>query len=86
VFALIEQLRLGCSSPAVAGSLIAGVTLFPAFLLYGARARDPMLKLDLFNSRNFAVGRSRHLRCTAGCRHCSSSSFSTSSRWRATRR
>jgi EmrB/QacA subfamily drug resistance transporter len=56
VFALIEQPRLGWSSPAVSGSLIAGVTLFVAFLFYESRARDPMLRLDLFKSRNFAVG------------------------------
>jgi len=56
VFALIEQPRLGWSSPAVTGSLIGGVVLFVAFLLYEARARDPMLRLDLFKSRNFAVG------------------------------
>jgi EmrB/QacA subfamily drug resistance transporter len=56
VFALIEQPRLGWSSPAVAGSLIGGVALFVAFLLYESRARDPMLRLELFKSRNFAVG------------------------------
>jgi EmrB/QacA subfamily drug resistance transporter len=56
VFALIEQPRLGWSNPAVTGSLIGGVTLFVAFLVYESRARDPMLRLDLFKSRNFAVG------------------------------
>jgi EmrB/QacA subfamily drug resistance transporter len=56
VFALIEQPRLGWSDPAVAGSLIGGVILFAAFLVYESRARDPMLRLDLFQSRNFAVG------------------------------
>src|SRR6266566_10130166 len=56
VFALIEQPRLGWSDPAVAGSLIGGVTLFVAFLVYESRARDPMLRLDLFKSRNFAIG------------------------------
>jgi EmrB/QacA subfamily drug resistance transporter len=56
VFALIEQPRLGWSNFAVTGSLIGGVTLFVAFLLYESRARDPMLRLDLFRSRNFAVG------------------------------
>ena len=56
VFALIEQPRLGWSDPAVAGSLIGGVTLFGAFLVYESRARDPMLRLDLFESRNFRVG------------------------------
>jgi EmrB/QacA subfamily drug resistance transporter len=56
VFALIEQPRLGWSSFAVTGSLIGGVALFVAFLLYESRAPDPMLRLDLFKSRNFAVG------------------------------
>jgi EmrB/QacA subfamily drug resistance transporter len=56
VFALIEQPRLGWSSPAVAGSLIAGVAVFAAFVIYESRTRDPMLRLDLFKSRNFAVG------------------------------
>lgn len=56
VFALIEQPRLGWSSPAVSVSLIGGVILFAAFLFYESRARDPMLRLDLFQSRNFRVG------------------------------
>jgi EmrB/QacA subfamily drug resistance transporter len=56
VFALIEQPRLGWSSPAVSGSLIGGVILFAAFLVYESRTSDPMLRLDLFKSRNFAVG------------------------------
>ena len=56
VFALIEQPRLGWSSFAVSGSLVGGVALFVAFLIYESRVKDPMLKLDLFKSRNFAVG------------------------------
>jgi EmrB/QacA subfamily drug resistance transporter len=56
VFALIEQPQLGWSDPAVFGSLIGGVILFAAFLVYESRASDPMLRLDLFKSRNFAVG------------------------------
>jgi hypothetical protein len=56
VFALIEQPRLGWSDPVVSVSLIAGVLTFAAFLIYESRARDPMLRLDLFRSRNFAVG------------------------------
>ncbi len=56
VFALIEQPRLGWSSLAVSGSLAAGVLLFVAFLVYESRVSDPMLRLDLFKSRNFAVG------------------------------
>jgi EmrB/QacA subfamily drug resistance transporter len=56
VFALIEQPQLGWSSWAVKGPLVAGVSLFVAFLLYESRAQDPMLRLDLFKSRNFTVG------------------------------
>jgi EmrB/QacA subfamily drug resistance transporter len=56
VFALIEQPRLGWSNLAVSGSLIGGVLVFAAFLIYESRATDPMLRLDLFKSRNFAVG------------------------------
>ena len=56
VFALIEQPRLGWSSPAVSVSLIGGALAFVAFLFYESRADHPMLRLDLFKSRNFAVG------------------------------
>jgi EmrB/QacA subfamily drug resistance transporter len=56
VFALIEQPRLGWSDPAVAGSLVGGVMLFVAFLFYESHASHPMLQLDLFKSRSFAVG------------------------------
>ena len=56
MFALIEQPRLGWSSLAVSGSLIGGVLAFTAFVFYESRASDPMLRLDLFKSRNFAVG------------------------------
>ncbi len=56
VFALIEQPRLGWSSFAVTGSLVIGIALFAAFLFYESRAQDPMLRIDLFKSRNFRVG------------------------------
>jgi EmrB/QacA subfamily drug resistance transporter len=56
VYALIEQPRLGWSDPAVSGCLIVGVLTFAAFLIYESRTHDPMLRLDLFKSRNFAVG------------------------------
>jgi EmrB/QacA subfamily drug resistance transporter len=56
VFALIEQPRLGWSSPAVLGPLIAGVALLVAFMLHEARTRDPMLPLGLFRRRNFSAG------------------------------
>jgi EmrB/QacA subfamily drug resistance transporter len=56
VFALIEQPRLGWSSPAVIVPLAAGVALLILFTLFEARAREPMLPLGLFRRRNFAAG------------------------------
>ena len=56
VFALIEQPRLGWSSPAVFGPLIAGALLLGTFTFYESRARDPMLPLGLFRRRNFSAG------------------------------
>jgi EmrB/QacA subfamily drug resistance transporter len=56
VFALIEQPRLGWSSPAVYGGLIAGVVLLAGFALLESRVRDPMLPLGLFRRRNFSAG------------------------------
>jgi EmrB/QacA subfamily drug resistance transporter len=56
VFALIEQPRLGWSSPAVLAPLIAGCGLLAAFLVFESRTREPMLPLGLFRRRNFAVG------------------------------
>jgi EmrB/QacA subfamily drug resistance transporter len=56
VFALIEQPRLGWSSPAVIGPLIAGFVLLACFALQEARTRDPMLPLGLFSRRNFSAG------------------------------
>ncbi len=57
VFALIEQPRLGWSSPAVFVPLLAGLAFFGAFLAYEWRgAEDPMLPLELFEKRNFSAG------------------------------
>jgi EmrB/QacA subfamily drug resistance transporter len=54
-FGLIEQPVLGWSDPAVWGALAAGVMLLTGFVTFEARARAPMLPLDLFRRRNFAV-------------------------------
>ncbi len=56
VFALIEQPRLGWSSPAVIVPLLAGAVLMVAFLVYESRASRPMLPLSLFKRRNFSAG------------------------------
>jgi EmrB/QacA subfamily drug resistance transporter len=56
VFALIEQPRLGWSSAAVWGPLLAGVVLLGTFIFYESRARGPMLPLGLFRRGNFSAG------------------------------
>ncbi len=54
-FGLIEQPVLGWSSPGVWGSLTAGIVLLVGFVGYESRAAAPMLPLELFAKRNFAV-------------------------------
>jgi EmrB/QacA subfamily drug resistance transporter len=56
VFALIEQPRLGWSSPAVIVPLLVGGALIVFFVLHESRASDPMLPLALFRRRNFSAG------------------------------
>jgi EmrB/QacA subfamily drug resistance transporter len=55
VFALIEQPMYGFSDPIVWGPLVGGVVLFVAFIAWEARARAPMLPLELFRSHNFSA-------------------------------
>ena len=66
VFALIEQPRLGWSSPGVLIPMIAGAALLVMFVLYEWRARDPMLPLGLFRRRNFSAGNVETLAMYAG--------------------
>ena len=56
VFALIEQPRHGWGSPAIFLPLAFGVLAFTAFLVFECRTPEPMLELDLFARRNFAIG------------------------------
>ena len=56
VYALIEQQRLGFSHPAVLTSLVVGVACLIAFPWWERRAPHPMMPLDIFAARNFAVG------------------------------
>jgi EmrB/QacA subfamily drug resistance transporter len=56
VFALTEQPDLGWGDPLVIGPLVAGFALLAAFLLREARIPHPMLPLEIFKERNFAVG------------------------------
>lgn len=56
VFALIEQSRLGWSSPAIWGPLVVGAALFAAFIVRQRFTQHPVLPLDLFRVRNFWTG------------------------------
>ncbi len=56
VFALIEQPRYGWGDARVAAPLVVGIVLFACFLVWESRAKEPMMRLGLFRSRNFAVG------------------------------
>ena len=66
VFALIEQPRLGWSSPAVILPLLVGLALLGAFVLFESRTARPMLPLSLFARRNFAIGNVETLAMYAG--------------------
>ena len=56
VFALIEQPQYGWGNARVAIPLIAGVILLVAFIVWERYDPEPMMPLNLFRSRNFAVG------------------------------
>jgi EmrB/QacA subfamily drug resistance transporter len=56
VFALIEQPNDGWGDPLVFVPLIAGIALLVAFVWHERRTPHPMLPLELFRSRNFAIG------------------------------
>ncbi len=55
-YALIEQVRFGWSDPRIFIPLTAGILAFATFIFYEGRAKHPMLPLELFKVRNFAVG------------------------------
>jgi len=54
VFGLIESSRLGFKNPIVIATIIGGAILSVGFVLVEARAKNPMMPLRLFRSRNFA--------------------------------
>jgi EmrB/QacA subfamily drug resistance transporter len=66
VFALIEQPHYGWASPVIFVPLAGGIVAFASFLAYERRAPEPMLKLELFSRRNFAVGNAETLSMYAG--------------------
>jgi EmrB/QacA subfamily drug resistance transporter len=66
VFGLIEQPRFGWASPVIVISLLGGVVAFASFIVYEQRASHPMLRLDLFERRNFAIANVQTLAIYAG--------------------
>ena len=56
VFALIEQERLGWSSPAIWGSMSVGLLCLAGFVIRQRFAAQPMMPLSLFRNRNFSAG------------------------------
>lgn len=66
VFALISQPQNGWDSPVVLVPLVAGLVCLAAFFAWERRAEHPMLKLDLFKIRNFAVTNAETLLVYAG--------------------
>ncbi len=53
--ALIEQPHRGWASPVIASLMGSGLVLVAAFVVYERRAAHPMVKLELFRSRNFTA-------------------------------
>ena len=66
VFALIEQPRYGWASATIDLPLAIGAVAFVCFLVYERRTEEPMLKLELFARRNFAVANLETLTMYAG--------------------
>jgi len=66
VFGLIEQPRFWWGSPEVLISLLGGAAAFASFVAYERRASHPMLRLDLFERRNFAIANLQTLTIYAG--------------------
>jgi EmrB/QacA subfamily drug resistance transporter len=55
VFGLLEWPPLGAGHPFVIGALIAGIASLTLFVVVERRARNPMMPLDLFQSRAFTL-------------------------------
>jgi EmrB/QacA subfamily drug resistance transporter len=65
-FGLIEQPHYGWGSPLIIGTLVGGAVMLAAFLAWERRTPAPLLKLELFRRRNFAVGNLETLTMYAG--------------------
>ena len=65
-FGLIQQPIAGWAAASVLGPLAVGVTIFVAFVAYERRVPAPLVPLELFNRRNFALGNAQTLVLYAG--------------------
>lgn len=66
VFALIEQPHYGWTSAVILVPLVGGAVALGLFIAHERRTSAPMLKLELFARRNFAVGNAETLALYAG--------------------
>jgi EmrB/QacA subfamily drug resistance transporter len=66
VFGLIEQPHYGWSSPVIFVPLSLGIVSFAGFIVYERRVEEPMVEIELFTRRNFAVGNIETLSMYAG--------------------
>jgi len=66
VFGLIEEPRYGWASATIYVPIALAGLVLAAFLAYERRAKEPMLELSLFRSRNFSVGNGETLTMYAG--------------------
>ncbi len=66
VLALIEQPARGWGDPLVIGAFAAGVALMAAFVGHERRTAEPMLPLELFKVREFAVANAATVAIYAG--------------------
>ncbi|MGI9254741.1 MAG: DHA2 family efflux MFS transporter permease subunit [Thermomicrobiales bacterium] len=56
VYAAIEGNKYGWTSPLIIGLIVVSILLLAGFVLWERRAADPMMKLELFDIRNFSAG------------------------------
>jgi len=66
VFALIEAPRRGWTDPLIVVTLVGGIAIFAAFLVWEQRSSHPMLPLRLFRRRNFSIANLETLSVYAG--------------------
>ena len=55
VYGIIEEPRLGWTDPLVAGPIVGGLLLILAFILWQFRTRAPLVDLNIFRNRRFAL-------------------------------